>query len=247
MQLAYGSYLFPFNAVNIIDRREQLWNKGGQLYAYRRSFECDGWVYSDPLSIVDLQTQITLLMSGLMTALSVQGQDLILFQDNGQRSATILDNASSISGVRCEGGPDFTENIGAEYSGQRKFHFKFWAEYPYDSSRNLMLEFFESLTFGGGLPKYVVRPALNGPGQRQMTFLQMPYTCIQQGYAVGYRYYPVPPGPKFPFSLLEAPSLKKDTPERRNLNSYQGYRVEWSYNFADVAPLTTNVNPTLWV
>jgi hypothetical protein len=238
-------YLFPFAAVNIVDRREQNRAMSEKLYSYTHIFECDGWIYP---SVEGDQLSVSIAMQELIDALSIQNQDLVFFDDDGVITATILQNRTSISGVKIEVGPDFPENMGGEYNVQRRFRFRASAEYAYPNTKNLLLEFNESLQFSGGAPKFVVRPAVEGFGQRQLAVQVMPYLCTQTGFAIGYTDYPqisqVAP-PKFPRSLLEAPEIVKETPKRRG-QGYQNFKISWIYRFGDIIPLSSAAKPNLW-
>ncbi len=244
MQLFWGTFGFAANQVTIADRREQDWSDGGRLLSYKRSMDVEGYLLANG------QAATTLVMSALMQALSFQGHDLILKQDTGANSATLLRNAGSITGTRVVKGPDFPESKdGISYVSGRKFTFTVEAVYPYSGTGNFLRSFHETLSFSGGKPLYVARPALNTVGQIQRVWFQMPYRCIQKGFAVGYGDYPPLPLPKFPGALLEAPEPVKHSPRRMgglaNLG-YQDFKIEWVYKFGSVLPLSQSVNPTLW-
>ncbi len=241
MQLRYGTYLFGINATSVIDRQEVLWNKGGQAYKVKRIFEGAGWVYGSGTS--GLAT--TAEMLALRAALQVPNQDLQMVDDNGANSAFILINNDSSSGVRVEMGPDWDKVT--PYNISQHFTFKAWAEFDLPGTGNFLLDFHETLTFSGGLPEFVCQPATNGPGIRTQTWAQEPFRCLQEGYAVGFKAFPPLPQQKFPNSLKKAGTPRKTSPERRTLGKFEGYRVDYHFEFEDVAPLFTNVNPTIWL
>lgn len=198
------------------------------------------------------QAAVVLAVSALNTALSIPNLDLTLYCDDGSVSATLLPNATSLSGVRITG-LAYRNNQGAEYVLFRKFSFTATASYAVPGSQTLLLDFHETLTFTGGGPKFVVRNAINTTPQRQLVYPSTVSFCTQQGYAIGYRGYPQVPLPKFPQSFLDSPDIKKDSPKRerpgvgQSQGLYSGYRIEWTFRFGDGTPLFSNVNPTLWV
>jgi hypothetical protein len=237
MQLKYGSYPFLSGGCDIRARLRTNLNKAGQPYSTRQSCDVSGFLQGSG------QADITAQMNALASALAIPYQDLIFYRDDGGASATGLLNAPSLSGVIITRGPEFLTNQGGEYSTYRKFEFTAEAEYPLAGSQGLLLSFTESLRFRGGLAKRTIMLAVSGPHQAQTIYPTTPYEVVQQGEAVGYRSYPVTPGPIWPSALIESPDNELVTPERQP-KGYQGYKTTWSYRFMSLKPLRGS--PTLW-
>lgn len=255
MQLGYGTYLFPFNAALIDDRRQQLWNEGGQLYAYRRRLTCEGFLQVAVTGSTGNQAGVTLAMSAMMQALSRPFQDLVLYMDGGGTSSTQLRNAGSITGVRVVEGPSFPNKPQQpSYVWGIFFTFAAEAEYPYPNTGDFLLDFGETLNFRGGYPKNVCRPALNTNGQDQLVYPQMPFLLDQTGFAVGYQGWPdalaISP-PKFPANLVgDNPiDVQQVNPKAMNVaqGKYQGYRVTWRYSMGSTQVPLRGVVPSRWV
>ncbi len=238
MELRYGSYAWDANATTLTASSRTRVNEGGQPLSLIRSFAVQGYLSADG------QAAITTAMNALKAALAVPYQDLKLLTDAGANSSDLLLNAGSLTGVVVTEGPAFGDSRGAEYSTIRSFTFTAQAEYPLTGSQNLLVSFTESLSFGGGMPTYAMRPAINGPPQRQLIYPRTAYRCTQQGMAVGFRAYPTPAAAKFPAALKEAPEIRRRSPRRMG-NGYAEYPVEWTYQFESVGPLVAV--PTLWV
>ncbi len=241
MQLKYGTYQFDAGACKIATSMDILWNDGGQPYAQRRKIDVDGYLSANG------QAAISTAMSALTTALSTPYQDLNFYQDDGALSATTLTNATSIGGVQITSGPNFPDWKGGEYGQFRRFTFSAEAEYPITNSANLLLSFAESMTFDGGGPVYAVRPALNGPPQRQLIYQFSVFKVVQEGRAVGYRKYPTPPVPRWPNALARSPNVRQESPQRRGKvkAAYDSYPISWVYNFESPTALTGF--PSIWL
>jgi hypothetical protein len=244
MQLRYGNFFFETNAAGLSYHSELLWNQGGQPYAQRRAFSCQGYlttlVAGPPAA---QQADLTARENTMKNALARPGLDLVLLDDAGNPTAEVLLNALSITGVR-NTSLDFPRFEGPEYATLRSYTASWEAEYPLVGSANLLVSFSETLTFWGGGPRYAHRESLNGPPQKQLIYPQTVYHVTQQGTAVGYRKYPVIPGPKWPFALREAGRLNQKSPERKGAG-YQNYEVSWQYDFESESPLAGV--PNIWI
>ncbi len=241
MQLKYGSYAFDAGACKLATSSETLWNEGGQPYAQRRRIDVDGFLSANG------QSAISAAMSALATALAIPYQDLNFYDDNGALTATALNNAASIGGVQVTSGPSFPDWRGNEFNQFRRFMFSAEAEYPITNTANLLLSFVEAMSFDGGGPIYGVRPALNGLPQRQLIYQFSVFKVAQEGRAVGYRKYPVPPAPRWPNALARSPNIRQESPQRRGKvkAAYDTYPISWSYNFESPTALTGF--PSLWL
>lgn len=238
MQLKYGSYPFDSNTTLLSTQIFPQVNRGGQIYSQRKRFTIQGYLAGDG------QAELTLKENALKTALARPYQDLLFLKDDGSASSEVLLNATSITGVLVTDGPHFQTTQGPEYATLRTFTFTAEAEYPVPEGSNYLLDFNETLSFEGGGPLYIHRRAINGPPQKQLVYPATEYKVTQTGRAIGYRAYPTPPAPKFPFALKESPKIDRGAPERKG-NGYQGYEVTWTYVFESAGPLVAL--PTLWI
>lgn len=242
MILQVGSYAFPSGECDVRARSETL-IAGGKPYGYRRIFDIEGRIY------VNGQADATTKQNALVAALNTPFQDIVLLNDDSSKSAVLLQNAGSISGVLITRGPHFEKNFGAELATIRSVSFTAEAEYPNPGSQLLFLSFSESLSFrGGGInAKTIFRPNLIGPFQKQLVYTQIPYRVTQRGQASGYRGYPTPPLPIWPNDEhQDLRDIQFTAPQRvgPSQTSYEGWRVSWSYEFESVNPFVGA--PNLW-
>lgn len=231
MQLRYGSFYFPVNGVKVTSTRQVERGKDGVPWRAIDRLQCDGYLEGAG------QAALSALTVLLERALATPYRDLVLVRDDGGPSATLLTNADSITGVVVTDGPHFPDVIGAEYVSQRRFEFTAEADYPLPGVfARTLLDFGETVRIQGGGPKYVVRPALVGPPQRQLVYERTPGRAVQQGFAVGATAYPTPPGPNWPQALSQSPDVTLKDPVKRG-RRYTDFRIDWEYTFDWVEPL----------
>lgn len=220
------------SGVKVTSARQIERGKDGVPWRAIDQLKCDGYLEGSG------QADLTTKSLALERALAVPYRDLILYRDDGGRSATLLTTADSIGGVVITDGPNFPDVLGAEYVSQRRFEFTGEADYllPGTLARTL-IDFGETVTVRGGGPKYVVRPALQGPPQRQLVYQATPCAATQRGFAVGATAYPTPPGPIWPQAENPAERAVTLVDPKKLGRGYTGFRVEWEYTFEWVAPL----------
>lgn len=240
MQLGYGSYLWPVNGVKVTSGRRVELDASETPFQYTDSIGADGYIEGAG------QAALTTAENTMKAALMVPFKDLVLYQDSGAASATVLRALGSIRGPVLTGGPDFRDTMGPEYATQRHFNFQMEATYPYPGRfGNTITDWQETISIKGGGALYTVKPAIVGPPQRQKIYEVTPCFATQTGYAVGYLGYPTVPGPIWPFALKETrPELTEETPVKKGSATFIQYRISWSYTFAWVGPLVGA--PTLW-
>ncbi len=169
------------------------------------------------------------------------------YDDNGALTATALNNATSITGVRIVAGPNFPDWKGNEFNQFRRFTFSAEAEYPATNSANLLISFKERLTFSGGGPEYVWKKALFGLPQKQRTCAFSVFKAMQEGEAVGYLKYPTAPRPLWPSALIHSPDQTLASPMRKGgiVPHYDTYPTTWRYEFQAATQFTGL--PNLWL
>lgn len=239
MQLVYGSSSFDANSVWPLVQRELVRDDAERPYKVRMTVHVEGYLTASG------QTNLMILESAFLTAMSRQYQNLVFYHDNASTqspSITML-NSTSLTGVRISD-VFIGSKYGAEYATQRYFRFTATADYALTGTAENLLAFRESVTLSGGLPKFVCRPALNGPPQRQLTWLQTPFRAVQEGEAVGFLAWPTPPAPIFPqFLSGDDCPVRRSSPRRTGIN-YQEWPVAWQYIYESPAPLVGV--PNLW-
>lgn len=240
MQLKIGNTPFDVNSVWIDWTVQIVRNEADQPIIQRIMMNIRGY-----LSAVG-QPAITTQINNLRAALIKPYQDLIFYQDNGAKSAHLLTNSDSLSGVVIVSGPNFPASQGPEYATQREFTFSATADYAVPGSLALLVSFTESLVVSGGQPLYVVKEAVNGPPQRQLVYPSSAYVATQSGEAVGFLGYPQIPGPMFPDAMRggrDNPRISKRSPKRTG-NNYIDWPIAWEYSFE--SPDILVGSPNIW-
>lgn len=226
MQLKYGTYSFPINGCRVTSDAETRFSEGDTPLAIVVRMSVSGWLEADG------QSALTSAQQSLESALQTPYLDLILLRDDGSESATILKNRNSISGVTIRH-LRFPGNVGAEYATLREFSFEAMAEYPASGSVNFLVSWEEDMSFSGGGAMYVHRPSLTGDSQKQLVYPRTHYTVVQRGQAVGYRDWPIPPGPRWANDLKQAPEIRRFGPQRKGFG-FINYGVAWSYTYESI-------------
>jgi len=237
MQLRWGQYRWPVNGVGVTSARKVVRGSDGVPWKVTDTITADGY-----LEAVG-QAALTAAQQEMERELSKHYRDLVFERDDGQASATLLNNAASIGGVFITDGPNFKDVKGPEYVTQRHFDFTAEAEYV---ARNApaITEWSESVRIEGGGPLYACLPAIVGPSQRQMIYQLEPCMAVQQGSATGSYGYPPVPGPIWPFALARKPVIGRTSPQKVGRRGYTEYKVDWTYQYCWPAPLFGF--PTLW-
>lgn len=236
IRFSYGNYLFDANATLFTSSSQVKWNTGGQPYAHEDSVHVTGFLTGTG------QADLTQKASALATALAVNFNDLVFLDDTGAQTQTVLKNVSSITGVRIKN-LEWPTSQGPEYATIRSFSFDAMAEYPLARTATLLLSFTETLSFAGGGPLFAHRLAINGLPQKQLIYPATVFRATQSGHAEGYLIAPTVPQPQWPNALKQSGDLKRTSPERKG-RGYQGYGVQWSFEFESAYPLIGI--PTLW-
>lgn len=231
MLLRYGSYTHDQNECAVVISKRAVFSPRGLRQFVRETWHVTG------IKQAASQSELTTSLAALRTAYSANGLDAGLFLDDGTTPTDhILVSRAALGGVRVVA-LEFPRGDGAEYSTFRTYRLVLEADFP-DTSSNL-LEYDESLSFDGtGGPRRVFLEVLEGLPQEQIGAQRTTYRASQQGRAVGYGGYPVPPPPIWPAAeLAEHRRMTLYAPDRQ-ANQLSRYTVDWRYSFESVAPLT---------
>jgi hypothetical protein len=151
--------------------------------------------------------------------------------------------------LRVPDGPNFSDVNGPEYVTQRHFKFTAEADYRYEgTTRTTIIDWSETVSFSGGGPLYICKPALFGLPQRQMVYERTVCKAKQKGYAIGFGgdgspAFPNPADPIWPFALVTSPDAVYTHPKRKGAK-YTDWKIEWEYTF-EWPDFLVGV-PTLW-
>jgi hypothetical protein len=217
--------------VEVATEIETVRNEQGVPTSQRRVFRLAGELLAEG------QPNVSALMRSLEAALAVPYQDLILYQDDGAESATVLKNAGSLTGVICTQGPGYPSSAANEYVNQRAFTATFEAEYPLPGSGNFLTAYTETIRWWGGGPVRTVEPAVSGPPYEAILWAATAYEATQSGQATAYQgFWPVAVAPIWPLKLRQAPVIQRTSPRRKG-RGLQDYSISWEYQFVSATPL----------
>jgi len=235
MIVKYGSYQHSQNAVSMRITREPMRSQAGVFYAYKERWDCQGLLLN-----YSTQAAITTAIQQLTSAYSVDGNDLVLYLDDGVTpTAHALYNANCNGGTRIVQAPSFPETLGtAEYqpAAGRSYSFAVEGETAL-TSENVVTKFEETLKFQGtGGPIRVWIPVAEGPWIRQQTSTASTYKVVQSGSAVGLYGPPSVPPPIWPEAeIFQERMIQQSSPQRYGELDFP---VSWSYTFEDSGALT---------
>lgn len=230
MILRYGTYAHDQNECAVVIEKRAVFSPRGDRQSVRETWHVTG------IKQAASQAALTIALADLRAAYNVNGRDIGLYLDDG---VTLTDHAltssAALGGVRVTG-LDFPHGEGAEYSTFRTYRLAIEADFP-DAAGNL-LDYSEALNFEGtGGPRRVFLDVLEGLPQEQIGTQCTTCKATQQGRAVGYGAYPVPPPPIWPAAELpDRRRITLRTPERL-AGQFARYPVEWHYAFESIGPL----------
>lgn len=231
MILRYGSVSFDAGSCEVTLDVQALVNQRNVPYCQQMQMSVSGYLSGDNTTAVNLACE------QLEVALATPYRDLVLYTDAGLATHLALYNAGSTTGVIVSG-PRYPSGKGAELVTYRKFEFTARAEYPIGTGRNVLMEFSESISFQGtGGPRFILKPALVGPPQKQIVQQRTTVRATQGGRAVGYLDYPTEPPPLWPQAEhLEQRQVTR-TGGRFHGAAWQEFAVQWGYVFEANGPL----------
>jgi hypothetical protein len=242
MFVKYGSYVVPSGQAWVNFTYRPRYNSGGIQDAQTRRWDINGMLLNsggDPVAF-------TAAVNGLINAFSVNGQDLSLLQNDGvTTTAHFITNSQTIGGTRVVE-TNFPEGKGAAYVTHYLWHVAIEADM--DIGYNGLQAFFEVVSWVGGGPEFIMLKTLNGPSQKQFVVDETPYRATQRGSAIGFRAYPSPPPPLWPYawhqdqSPLDFKSPKRAGPPGQAF--YTDFEVSWNYSFEDASPM--GGTPNIW-
>lgn len=237
MQLRYGSLTFDADSCEVTMNIETLTNQRGVPYAQMVQMSVSGY-----LAGADT-TAVNSACTTLQSALQSPYRDLVVYTDAGVATHLALYNVGSTTGVIVSG-PRFPVGRGAELVTMRKFEFSARAEYPLTSGATVIQSFRESVSVTGtGGPRFIYKPALVGPPQKQVVQAQTVVRATQSGQAVGYLDYPTPPTPLWPQSEHEEQRQISRTGGIFRGKTWQDFQISWVYQFEGVG--SVNARPNL--
>lgn len=227
MQLRYGSYSFPDNAVQLTRRAVAVRSPQGVPYAEEWRWECTGELIQDGV------TACAAAEREMSLALGKPFQDASLY--DGSTLIHSLPNRTSLDGVVVEDlSIPFAPHL---YATGVPFSFTIVAKYQYAVAAGpVLLTFQERLSVKGGGPRKDWVECVNAPPQ---PFLVTPKTvcrAVQSGSATslgGYLGFASPLWPRDEDTDLR----ETDKSFSRNADGVTEFSTSWAYYFSASGPI----------
>ncbi len=239
MFVQYGGYALPSNSVIVTISRVALKTEGGIYYAYD-----ERWDLSTPLPGIYDTTQagLTVDLNALTNAFSVDGYDLVLYDNNGAPTHHALYSAQCNGGTRVLNPPQFPDGTGAQYSTYRTFSCSIAGEVPLITG-NVVTKFHETIEQEGtGGPVTVFIPVAQGTWVKQQTSATSTFKIVQSG-SLETLYFPgSAPGPLFPDA--EHQQLRRISRANGTMRNgrFYNFPLSWSYTFEGAGSLDGQPN-----
>jgi hypothetical protein len=239
VQLVYGPIRFQDASLEVTSRVVARQNRGGIPVGHIVTVSCRGTIFGEGA------TELSSLSAEVDRGLAIPGADLVLYDDDGNLTATKMLAEGSVGGVI----PlqwEYPEGGSGEYVTGRTFSAVFQAEYPLaNAGLGTLLDFSETVTVRGNTGARInYQEAINGP---QVAIQTTPATlcrATQTGYAIGYLAPPAIPTPLWPTWLQnESPTISATSPRPRGRLLTEYHRA-YSYEF--VSPVRLSGTPNVW-
>lgn len=242
MRLSYGGYIHADAECAVQIQTTPMRNEGNQYYAYRSHWTITGYLEAAS------QNALIAAITALEAAYSVDGGNLVLLANDLTTVAARLTSANCIGGTRIIEGPSYPED------GQRTAEFSTFRNYRIEVEGLVgtgvqLLAWTESLSYRGtGGPRFVHRQPIVDLPQKQQVAQATPVRVMQEGRAVGFLDWPVPPSPQWPADVKEDEiEIRFNQPKRYGppgSPSYREFETTWSYPHEGVGPFAGF--PNLW-
>lgn len=234
MTVSYGGFSFQTGDPTLAVTKTILESALGDRIGYD-----ERWTLTGEL-IGTSQSNVTQLINAMQDAFGVNFKNLIVYDNNGSPSAHALYNSKSFSGVKVKS-LTFPDEPG-QYVVSRKYQLT--VEASFLEKNPGIVSYVETVTVRGGGPRWIYKPALQGPPQRQLLNEQTPYHATQSGQSMGFLDWIPAPAPLWPEALhIDQSSSVRKTPSFQN-NKNVNFPTEWNYVFESATPFG-NINPII--
>jgi hypothetical protein len=227
-------------------KRQGILSGTNRIHRVRNTWVINGRVRSEPGASGSVASaQVDLLVVQLEAALH-DGIDLSF----SLGSTMYLTSAAMAEGTHIRRfvwttGIDHVNGSGAEGLLRRTFELEVYGDNLLNQD-TLITGWRDSIrSFGTGGAKVVPVGSLNGAVQAQQLQAITPYRCIQSGFGIGLRDYPLAPVPNFlgnPGVYYDPDTLNTERfgPERWGRNTNTNFGVRWNYMCWGTIPLLSN-------
>jgi len=220
----YGSHQHEAGECSFVESKEIVYSDDKKPLYTQCRWDVMGTI------IKSTSAKITAAIAALRSAYSRNGQNMGWYFVGGTKTAHIVQNADTISGIRVVRPPQFPESRGVEYAGWRNYTLSLeWEEEPADRDLVSMTEKI-SYQGNGGKDWGLLTPITGMPISADKT-LRSPVVVHQAGRAIGCNgYYPPAASPLWSSQPpLHGPSMVveyADQPGPARLRE-----TTWSYTF----------------
>jgi hypothetical protein len=175
-------------------------------------------------------------VQALTGAYNRNGKDLRIVLPNGADSLLALYSRQCIGGTRIVSGPNFPTQREASYVTFLHYTISVEGEIPATNAATTVKSWSETITRSGGGMRVGHIETLTGPPVKQLLKRMTTYRVVQSGNAIGAYDYPVPPRPIWPYAMVEAAQVTKQSP-RNHSGMFEDFPVSWQYTFESSTPL----------
>lgn len=231
MYFKYGSYTHDTGEILLASyTKQRMKSERNRLVFTRHTMELQGEV------CLTGQAAIKTRLEAIEAAYSVDGNDAVLYHDDGTQSAHRMISDQSLNGVRVLTF-DYPRGEHEQYATGRTYRIVLQADYL--TEEDSIYSFSETLTFiGNGGTMWEHIPHFLGPPSVRVVYTQTPQTIRQQGTVVGVTGWPLVPSPLLPaqYEHQERRSIALRSPLVLQQNQNMMYAVEYSYEFSSTSP-----------
>jgi len=233
MYFKYGKYAHPANEVDVTSfSGRTMYSKRNRVVFSRHTLTLTGHI------IQSTQATIKTKIQELEAAYAFDLEDAALYHDDDTLSAHLLDNSSSINGVRVRK-IEYPKGGGAEYATGRYFRITLEADYL-NTSVDQVYSFSETVRLiGTGGTAWELIPRFQGPPVARKLFTQTPQRIIQFGETVGVTGWTAPMSPLLPLlsEHLERRVIEHSSPIKIGVHVKLLYPLKYKYEFSLIDPL----------
>jgi len=235
----YNNYRLPDEMSFVYTCRAKL-DAGGVPYAYMPEYRLRGqMVIDDQGTAAANQTAMTVAMTALRNAFSVNFGDLILYDDNDQPTVHRMLTRETLGGVKVMSRPEAPTSYGGEYGAFHTFEVVLASEVAANASNpNAVINWTESVDYvGTGGPRKVWTEFIDGDPQLDQVAQRTTIKAVQRGAARTLGAYPRPV-PIYPIDVEHEDQRiwSPGSPEYLGNGAYAYYPATWAYFFEFANP-----------
>lgn len=182
---------------------------------------------------------LTAALAAMEAAYAVDGQDAVLYEDDGTPTALRIENASTINGVQVSQPPAYAGDTRGQYATYVDYTIVLGAELSVSSGES-SFDYTESVVYSPPPSvttnkEFVIRKPLDGQVQRQASNV-VTFTARQTGSVSSKLFWMQPQSPMYPAHCHGTQSSVQYSVKRDKNTAI--YVTSWDYSFESDTPLS---------